>query len=97
MKFSFEFSLLNYSGYCSGVSYEQAVDHAKSKYLASIGIKVRTPHFYESKPKLPRPVLKFTPLQAQRLRELYRCAKDASLTEAEHTELQQLIHIARKL
>lgn len=97
MRFDFEYRIGSDTGFCHGVSVPQAADNAKLRWLARRGIFTNTPNFYIEKAKAPKPTLKFTPLQDQRFKELYRCAKDASLSAAEQAELSALQKVIRNL
>jgi len=97
MKFDFQYRLGSDTGFCHGISVPQAEDNAKLRWLASKGIRITSPNFYIEKAKAPKPTLKLTPLQDQRFKELYRCAKDASLSAAEQAELSALQKVIRNL
>lgn len=80
----FDFTYQGAEGQCHGVSFSQALDHAKLAFLKVRGVGVTHPKFRIEKAKLKDApfFLKLSPISARRYQELYLAYREGQISEA---------------
>jgi hypothetical protein len=81
---NFDYTYQGAEGHCQGVSFKQALDHAKLDFLKNRGFTLKHPKFLLEKSKLKDAPfsLRLSPLSARRYQELYLAFREGQLSEA---------------